>query len=70
MIDQRVAREYAQALFEASEEKGKIEEVSSQLKSTLEILQDAEFSEFFLAPNIEAEQHYEGHEGPEHLAGF
>lgn len=56
MIDQRVAREYAQALFEASEEKGKIEEVSSQLKAALEILNEQEFSEFFLAPNIEAEQ--------------
>ncbi|MCL4500030.1 MAG: ATP synthase F1 subunit delta, partial [Chloroflexi bacterium] len=55
MINERVAREYAEALFGAAEDKDKVEEVTAEMKTVIEIIFEAEFREFFLAPNIEVE---------------
>ncbi|MCL5291670.1 MAG: ATP synthase F1 subunit delta [Actinobacteria bacterium] len=54
MREDRIAREYAEALFGEAEAKGKVEEVAVELKTVLKIIHDAEVGEFFLAPNIEA----------------
>lgn len=56
MRNDRVAREYAEALFEAAEEKGKVENVAEEITEILEVLLGDEFDDFFLAPNIESEQ--------------
>lgn len=55
MKEDRVAREYAQALFEAAEERGQVEKVSEELGAVLDIILGEEFRGFFLAQKIGAE---------------
>ncbi len=52
MREDRLAREYAQALFEAAEERGQVEKVSEELDAILRIVLDEEFKAFFLAQKI------------------
>lgn len=55
MKEDRVAREYAQALFEAAEERGQVEKISEELDAVLEIILREEFRDFFLSQKIGAE---------------
>ena len=56
MRDEQVAREYAQALFEAALDKNVLEKVSQEVDFVGELLTDPEFEGFFQSIKVDSEE--------------
>lgn len=55
MSDQRTARHYAEALFQAGEAAGQIERVAGELEAVTSMIEDPQFRGFFVSDKVDVE---------------